>query len=217
MNTVRFNDKAYEVDADGFLLHFEDWEENFAKAVAPRLKISAGLTNEHWDVIEYIRTVFEKEGLCPLIYQTCRENKLSIKDLERLFPTGYLRGACLLAGITYREGFAGHSLLDEETGKTTPSPLDKVYQVTALGFLINAYDWDEQFAICKAHEMKMPAMTEDHWQIIHFLRRFYKTNYRVPTIYETCESTGLEIEDMEHLFPDGYHRGAVKVAGLRVR
>jgi len=217
MNTVRFKDKAYDIDADGFLTDFEDWEEDFAKAMAPRLKLTAGLTNEHWDVIEYIRSVFQQEGLCPLIYQTCREHKLSIKDLERLFPTGYLRGACLLAGITYREGFAGHSMIGNTSEEAAASPIDKIYQVTALGFLVNAYDWDERFAIFKSHEMKMDRLTEEHWQIIHFLRTFYRTNLRVPTVYEACEMNRLEIEDLERLFPDGYHRGAVKVAGLRVR
>ena len=37
----------------------------------------------------------------------------------------------------------------------------------------------------------------------------------VPTVYEACADNGLELEDLEQLFSDGYHRGAVKLAGLR--
>jgi len=38
----------------------------------------------------------------------------------------------------------------------------------------------------------------------------------VPTLYETCTASDLELEDLERLFPDGYQRGVVKIAGLRV-
>jgi tRNA 2-thiouridine synthesizing protein E len=39
----------------------------------------------------------------------------------------------------------------------------------------------------------------------------------VPTIYETCEDNSTETDAREGLFPDGYRRGAVKIAGLRAR
>lgn len=55
-----------------------------------------------------------------------------------------------------------------------------------------------------------------HHEINIFCDQF-KTIAIVPTVYETCETFGIEIEELEQLFPDGYHRGAVKIAGLRVR
>jgi tRNA 2-thiouridine synthesizing protein E len=66
--------------------------------------------------------------------------------------------------------------------------------------------------------MKMPDLLRDkHWQIIHFIRNTYRTSRVVPTVYETCAAHHMEVKDLEKLFPDGYHRGAVKIAGLRVR
>ena len=62
----------------------------------------------------------------------------------------------------------------------------------------------------------MPKLTDKHWQIINFLRKSFEKNNMVPTIYETCEANGIDLEELEKLFPDGYHRGAVKIAGLRV-
>ena len=57
-------------------------------------------------------------------------------------------------------------------------------------------------------------LTEKHWKIIYYLRaRFAKTG-KIPTIYETCGDNGIDIEEFGELFPDGYHRGAVKIAGL---
>jgi tRNA 2-thiouridine synthesizing protein E len=65
--------------------------------------------------------------------------------------------------------------------------------------------------------MKMPRLTDKHWQILEFLRQRFATNNIVPTVYETREANHLELEELQRLFPDGYHRGAVKLAGLRVR
>ena len=47
-------------------------------------------------------------------------------------------------------------------------------------------------------------------------RERFERDGKVPTVYETCEVHGLEIDDLEHMFPDGYHRGVVKLAGLRL-
>ncbi|HDS01083.1 MAG TPA: hypothetical protein ENO22_06335 [candidate division Zixibacteria bacterium] len=66
--------------------------------------------------------------------------------------------------------------------------------------------------------MKIPGgkLSERHWQIIHYLRdRFAKKN-EIPTVYETCEDNKIDLDDLERLFPDGYHRGAVKISGLRI-
>jgi sulfur relay (sulfurtransferase) DsrC/TusE family protein len=60
-------------------------------------------------------------------------------------------------------------------------------------------------------------LTDRHWQVIRYLRESYRRKGYVPTVYECCESNNLELEDLASLFPDGYHRGAVKVSGLRVR
>jgi tRNA 2-thiouridine synthesizing protein E len=59
-------------------------------------------------------------------------------------------------------------------------------------------------------------MTEKHWKIVNWLRETtFRTN-RVPTVFETCKQNNVTIEELEQLFPSGFQRGAVKVAGLRV-
>ena len=60
-------------------------------------------------------------------------------------------------------------------------------------------------------------LTQGHWQVIKFLRESFKKSGRVPTVYETCEAFRIDIDELERLFPDGYHRGVVKISGLRVR
>lgn len=211
--------KTYPMDSNGFLLDCSQWDREFVKGLAPRLRIPSGTTQEHWDVINYIRDAFATSGRCPLVYETCRMCGLSLKDLRRLFPTGYLRGACKLAGLTYREAYLGQSHLPATADDLNMISIKKTYKVDVRGFLVDPDEWDEYYAAFRAHDMKIDGgkLTEEHWRIIHFLRDSFAKNKEVPTVYETCDANEIDLEDLERLFPDGYHRGAVKVAGLRVR
>jgi tRNA 2-thiouridine synthesizing protein E len=217
MSSFTFGGKTYEVETEEFLARFEDWDENYARGMAPRAGIIGGLSDDHWRVIRFIRDSFGKNGRCPLVYETCRVNRLHLQELKRLFPSGYLRGACKLAGVTYKEGYLDQSWAEELAERATSETQEKVYEVNVRGFLVNPFSWDERFAIYKAWEMKMPRLGEEHWKIIRFLRKSFEEKNLVPTVYDTCEASGIDVEQLEKLFPDGYHRGAVKVAGLRVR
>ncbi len=221
MATFSYKDQTYEVDSKGFLSDFRHWDPNFAQGMAVPLGISKALTREHWDAINYIHNTFEETGRCPLIYETCRAIGLRISELRRLFPTGYLRGVCKLAGMGSR---AGH-LASKYHPSSFPGTMDfmecynKTYGVDVRGFLVNPDEWDEYYAVYKAYDMKVNGgkLTDKHWQIIRFLRESYQRNKDVPTVYETCQANQIDVEVLERLFPDGYHRGAVKIAGLRVR
>jgi tRNA 2-thiouridine synthesizing protein E len=217
MGIVKFGDKTYTVDTEEFLSDYNEWDENFARGMAPKVGIISGLSDDHWKIIYFIRDAFKKTGKCPLVYETCRTNRLHLEELKKLFPAGYLRGACKLTGITYKEGYLDQSGLEEFAERVTSPAQEKSYEIDGRGFLVNPFDWDEAFAFLKAYEMKMPKLTEKHWRIIHFLRKGFEKNNVVPTVFETCEVNGIELDELEKLFPDGYHRGAVKVAGLRVR
>jgi len=217
MAIFEFGNKTYTVDTEEFLSNYSEWDENFARGIAPKVGIISGLSEDHWKIIYFIRDMFKKTGKCPLVYETCRMNRLHLKELKKLFPAGYLRGACKLAGITYKEGYLDQWGLEELAERITSPAQEKSYEIDSRGFLMNPFEWDEGFTALKANEMKMPKLSEKHWQIIRFLRDSFQKNNVVPTIYETCEVNGLELDELEKLFPDGYHRGAIKIAGLRVR
>jgi tRNA 2-thiouridine synthesizing protein E len=216
-------DRSYEVDEDGFLVDSEQWDEPFAAALAPEHGIPAGLSGEHWQVIRFIRDVFAREGRCPLVHQTCRANHLHLRQLQELFPTGYLRGACRLAGVTYKQGYHGSVAVAHAARPgaphTAPAPVapvpSKAYAIDVYGFLIDPSAWDESYACCRAADLKMGDLTDRHWQVLRFLRARFAERGAVPTVYETCDALGLDIDELGRLFPDGYQRGAVKISGLR--
>jgi len=231
MKTVELFGRTYHLDEDGFLTDATEWTEDFAEGMAPDLGIDGGLTEEHWKVINFIRDTYQATGKCPLVYHTARINALHVSAMKALFPTGYLRGACKLAGLTYREGYLNQVAPGDYVGKMPSGPAGriavreskagvpgKVYRTDVRGFLVDPLEWDEAFAEFRAQDMKFPRrLTDEHWRIIKFLRERYDSSGQVPTVYETCEGNGIELDELEQLFPDGYHRGAVKIAGLRVR
>jgi tRNA 2-thiouridine synthesizing protein E len=219
MSTSTQPKQTFELDADGFLVDPKKWKPALAEQLAPQAGIADGLTKEHWDVINFIRKTYEKTGKCPNLFETCREINLRRAELKRLFPKGYMRGACKLAGISYKEAYLGADYLEHSAVDLHAIAQRQEYRVDVRGFLVDPDEWDEHYAGHRAFEMKIPGakLNKQHWQVIRYLRTtFYRTG-KVPTAAETCEANNLEIDELEALFPDGYHRGAVKIAGLRVR
>jgi len=219
MNTNDVTGAGYPVDQGGFLLEFDTWDEGFVRATAPTLGME-DLSDEHWKVISYIRTFFREVGHCPLVYQTCRANGLRLLELQALFPAGYLRGACRLAGISTRAAYPPFADIyryrEIRPGGPEESVPDKTYHIDAFGFLLDPSTWDRGFAHLKAFEMKLPGgLGEDHWRVLDHLREEYHRTGSVPTVLQTCNALSLGLDDLEELFPDGYNRGAVKMAGLR--
>jgi tRNA 2-thiouridine synthesizing protein E len=219
MRIFKRKGKVFEIDDEGFLLDPAKWDPELAEGLALETGIHGGLTKEHWDVIRFIRGAVETTGKCPTLFESCRANNLRRSELKRLFPTGYMRGACKLAGISYREAYLGADYMEHSAKELHAVAQRQEYRVDVRGFLVDPDEWDEHYAAHRAYEMKIPEgkLGRQHWQIIRYLRStFYKTG-KIPTVIETCEATDLDIDELERLFPDGYHRGAVKIAGLRLR
>ena len=220
MRNLIFNNKIYEVDEHNLLYDFNKWDEDFAIGVAEMLNMEVPLTKRHWDVIYFIRNSFKETDECPLVYKTCKANNLRYNDLKNLFPTGYQRGACLLSGVLYYDQAVYYISEEQIPSKEEVAQkiIEKVYRVNVSGFLIDPSEWDETFALNKANEIIMQKKLSDkHWKIIYYLRDSYKKNNVIPTVYDCCEANQTELEELEILFPRGYHRGAIKIAGLRLK
>lgn len=217
MEPFIYKDITYEVDEQGCLLDPQCWTRDFAEGMARECEVPV-LSNEHWDVITHLRDRYQEKKVCPTLFATCRAIGLRPQEMQKLFPTGYHRGACRVAGVHYRVSHMPYGAhVKESVADLRSLANDKVYCTDVRGFLVNPEEWDEHFAMHRAMEMKISdgLLTDEHWRIIYYLRDVYQVQHRIPNIYETCESCNLEIDAFELLFPDGYHRGALKLAGLR--
>lgn len=210
-NSIIFNDITYTIDDFGFLNPSDQWDENFANGMAKQLGIYKGLTEEHWKFIKYLRKKFLVEKTVPVVVYACADNNFKLQDLRRLFPTGYHRGACKIAGINYKFMYNTNHWLTYET----PNVLGKKYKMTSTGFLKSYEDWSEDFAHFVVSEWKLASgLTEKHKQIISYLRDNYKRNKKIPTVFEACEKNQISLKRLCELFPEGYRRGACRIAGL---
>lgn len=92
-------------DELGFLMDPSDWDKNVADIIAAEENIE--LNNEHWVIIEFVRTSFDNDLITPdarLAYKTLANHlNLSRSDSRQhfyeLFPYGYVTQTCRIAGM----------------------------------------------------------------------------------------------------------------------
>jgi tRNA 2-thiouridine synthesizing protein E len=203
-------DKSFQLDEHGFLADPETWSRSFAKGMAHRLGIAGDLSLDHWRVIFFVRRYFEHHRDVPRIHETCRGCRASRQRLTELFPQGYQRGVCRIAGLPYAFIERAHYALTYETVASTPPG----YEVCDAGHLVDFWAWDDGFAIHTAREGGGLELGADHWRVIDFIRAAYIEKGRAPTLQQTCAGLGLTRGRLSELFPEGYRGGAFRLAGL---
>lgn len=209
--TIRIRNRDYTLDEHGFLYPPEQWDEAFAEGMAEQLGVYNGLTEEHWKFVRYLRKKFIEEKTVPLVVHACADNGLRLSRLAFLFPTGYHRGACKIAGINYQFMYDSNPWITYESY----SVLKSEYKLTDTGYLESFEQWDERFAQITALECQLTeGLTEKHWEIIRYLRDYYSQTKNIPTVYAACKANGIEVGELRDLFPGGYRRGACRIAGL---
>lgn len=91
-----------ERDAEGYLSEPADWNEDVARALAQEENIQ--LNDDHWDVIHFMRDYFDEHQVIADVrfvikHLATRMGKDAHKKLFELFPYGYVKQACKIAGM----------------------------------------------------------------------------------------------------------------------
>jgi len=82
-------------------------------------------------------------------------------------------------------------------------------------FMQNPENWNEKVAEWLAKELEgIQKMTEDHWKIIKYVRKYWETYGVSPPVKMVMKETGFTLEQIYQLFPSGPVKGAYKVAGV---
>lgn len=115
MGAITIASRCYPLDRRGFLADPGVWDQQFAAAVARRLGLEGALTLQHLKVVLFVRRRFVERGEVARIFETCRACRVSRARLAALFPWGYQRGVCRLAGIPYEVIDRSHHALTYET------------------------------------------------------------------------------------------------------
>lgn len=62
---ILVNGRGIPVDAEGYLIHLDDWSEEFARVLAREEALE--LTDEHWEVIRFIRDFHQEHQVQPQV------------------------------------------------------------------------------------------------------------------------------------------------------
>ena len=98
MEKVTLGGKQLEIDEDGFIQNPDEWSDEVAVDLAKTEDVNE-LTDEHWNVVRYIRKYYLEFGMAPMIRKLCKETKCPLKHMYELFPSGPAKGACKVAGL----------------------------------------------------------------------------------------------------------------------
>lgn len=98
----------------------------------------------------------------------------------------------------------------------------KTLEQTEAGYLVDLNDWDEAVAQQLAAEEGIEALTEQHWDVLHYLRDEYINNNGnqpmeraiLKAMAEKWDNKKLTSKDLYNLFPRAPSKQGLKVAGL---
>jgi TusE/DsrC/DsvC family sulfur relay protein len=110
---LEVNGKSIELDDNGNLVNTADWNEDVAKALAAADDIE--LTEDHWEVIKYLREeYFDNGGNQPMERIILKDmgkrlgKKVSSKDMYRLFPKAPSKQGNRIAGLPFVQRKGGY-------------------------------------------------------------------------------------------------------------
>jgi len=87
-----------DVDEDGFLLRPETWTKKVAHTLAKKV-VLGDLTKEHWKLIDCVRQYYLEFETVPPVRMLVRRTGLPLRRIYELFPDGFAKGVCKVAGI----------------------------------------------------------------------------------------------------------------------
>lgn len=93
-----------ELNEEGFLRHPEIWDREVAAALAREAEGIDALTEQHWIIVDYIRTYWLEKGMAPMVRALCQHSGVRLRDVYALFPSGPAKGACKVAGLPKPDG-----------------------------------------------------------------------------------------------------------------
>ena len=235
MSQIMLNGLPLQRLPDGHLQNLDDWTVDVCRKMAKEEGIT--LTDAHWEILDVMRQYYAIYNISPIykllkkeIAEKLTPQKASDDYLISLFPGGVLAQGIRLAGIP-------KPMLDAELetpaflhaasheAKSPPAFKEfdfngKRYQVHTMGNLVHLDDWSEELAQHLA-EKESITLTDAHWEVIRFLRKFYFQYGITPMVRllmkHMRQQLGADKSSEAYLyklFPEGPSRQGSRIAGL---
>ena len=102
--SYQLNGTTYEHDEEGYLSNINEWNKELADLIAESEHLD--MTEEHWEVVNFLRDYYEEYQIAPAIRVLVKAMKKSFgpekgnnKYLYTLYPYGPAKQACKIAGL----------------------------------------------------------------------------------------------------------------------
>ena len=82
------------------------------------------------------------------------------------------------------------------------------------GFFVDPTQWTRDIAVEMAAADGIESMTDQHWQVIDFMRKEYFEKGTGPTVRVLGKTSGVSVKDLYLLFPKGPAKMAARIAGI---
>jgi len=102
MATTTLAGAEVNVDEEGFMTEYNEWNEDIAAALAANIGIELG--EGHWQVIKFLREDYKEQGETPMLRRVSNVGGVSTKELFQLFPKKPAKKMSYVAGVPKPHG-----------------------------------------------------------------------------------------------------------------
>lgn len=102
MPTMEIAGKQVQVNEEGFLTEFDEWNEEIAKELAKNIDIE--MTDDHWKLVKFLREDFKAQGETPTTRRVQNVIGVPVKDQFTLFPKKPGKKMAYIAGVPKPKG-----------------------------------------------------------------------------------------------------------------
>lgn len=97
MPTTTVAGREVQVDQEGFLTEYDEWNEEVAAQLAANIGIE--LTDEHWRTIKFLREDYVDQGETATLRRVSTVGGFDMKQLFTLFPKKPAKKMSYVAGL----------------------------------------------------------------------------------------------------------------------
>ena len=102
MPIIEIAGKALDVNEEGFLTKFDQWDEEIAQELARNIDIP--MTEERWKLIRFLREDFKTQGETATSRRVQAVGGVSVKEQFVLFPKKPAKKMAYIAGLPKPKG-----------------------------------------------------------------------------------------------------------------
>lgn len=91
-----------QIDDEGFMTNYDEWDEEVGAALAAQIGIE--MTEDHWRVVKFLREDFKDQGETATIRRVSTVGGVPTKELFVLFPKKPAKKMSYIAGLPKPKG-----------------------------------------------------------------------------------------------------------------